>query len=271
MIEKIDIYCFSGTGNTLLAAREMAEVFRQRGLEVRLLALEKSDPAAVDLSRTLGLAFPVAAQSTYPLVWDFIDRLPPGRGAGVFMVDTLHSFSGGIVGPLRKILTRKGYRPLGAKEIRMPNNFFPGRIDPGKNERKKAAGLQQARRFADDLLEGAASWGRVPVLSGLVCRLSRSRLTTRYLSRRGRKFRVDTSVCVRCGLCARLCPVGNITAGDPPVFAGRCQLCMRCVSFCPTGAITVPGKKYEVYRAVEAAELLPAAGDHTAGSGPGRS
>jgi len=255
MIEKIDIYCFSGTGNTLLAARAMAEVFRERGAEVRLLALEKSDPAAVDLSRTLGLAFPVAAQSTYPFIWDFLDRLPPGKGAGVFMVDTLHSFSGGIVGPLRKVMVGKGYRPLGAMEIRMPNNFFAGRIDPAKNEGKKAAGLEEARRFAAALLDGSASWGRVPVLSGLLCRFSRSRLITGYLRKRGEKFRVDEAACVRCGLCARLCPVGNISAGDPPVFADRCQLCMRCVSFCPTGAISVPGKKYEVYRGVGAGDL----------------
>ncbi len=271
MIEKIDIYCFSGTGNTLLAARAMAEVFRERWVETRLFPLEKSDPSRVDLSRTLGLAFPVAAQSTYPLVWDFIDRLPSGRGAGVFMVDTLHSFSGGMVGPLRKVMTRKGYRPLGAREIKMPNNFFPGRIDPEKNERKKSAGLEQARRFAGELLAGTAFWNRVPVLSGLVCRFSRSRMVVRFLSRQGERFRVDASACLRCRLCARLCPVENISMDDLPVFAGRCQLCMRCVSFCPAGAISVPGKKYRLYRAVEAADLLPAVGVHTAESGSARS
>ena len=271
MLEKIDIYCFSGTGNTLLAAQAMAGVFRERGVETRILPLEKSDPSAVDLSRTLGLAFPVAAQSTYPFVWDFIDRLPPGRGTGVFMVDTLHSFSGGMVGPLRKVMTRKGYRPLGAKEIKMPNNFFPGRIDPDKNERKKSAGLERARRFAAGLLVGTASWGRVPVFSGLICRFSRSRPVWELLRRRGEKFRVDPSACLRCGLCSRLCPVENISMDDLPVFAGRCRLCMRCLSFCPAGAIAVPGKNYRLYRAVEAADLLPDAGVHPAESGPARS
>ena len=43
------------------------------------------------------------------------------------MVDTLGGFSGGIVGPLRRLLTRKGYAPLGAREIRMPMNF--GAVD----------------------------------------------------------------------------------------------------------------------------------------------
>ncbi len=262
MIKGIDIYCFSGTGNTLLAVREMAEVLRERGAETRVLALERSDPSAVDLSRTLGLAFPVAAQSTYPFIWDFIERLPPGKGTGVFMVDTLHSFSGGIVGPLRKVMARKGYRPLGAKEIPMPNNFFPGKIDPEKNRAKTAAGLEEARRFAGALLDGSASWGRVPVLSGLLCRFARSRLITGYLRKRGEKFRVDETACVRCGLCARLCPVGNISPPtDLPVFAARCQLCMRCISFCPTGAIAVPGKNYEAYRAVEAGDLQSLSGN----------
>jgi len=39
-------------------------------------------------------------------------------------------------------------------------------------------------------------------------------------------------------------------------FRNECQFCMRCISFCPTGAIHLPGKEYEVYRAVEVGELL---------------
>jgi len=127
MMKNVDIYYFSGTGNTLLVVQKAVEVFREQGVVTRLFKMEKTDPARVDIRHTIGLAFPAAVQSTYPLVWEFIDQLPPGRSVGVFMIDTMAGFSGGIVGPLRKVLRRKGYRPLGAEEIRMPNNFLPGK------------------------------------------------------------------------------------------------------------------------------------------------
>jgi ferredoxin len=253
--KKILIYYFSGTGNTLLAVKEMAKTFREAGREVSLRRLEKSDPARVDLSGLLGLAFPVAVQSTYPFIWEFLEKLPEGRGAGVFMVDTLAAFSGGIVGPLGKMLRKKGYRTIGAKEIRMPSNFYPRRLDPEKNARKRERGLKKAREYARALLSGEARWGRVPFLSDLVKILSRNRHPWKYMSRLGRGFTVDEERCSRCRSCVELCPVGNIRMEDYPIFADRCQQCMRCISFCPRNAISNPAKHSLIYRAVSLAEM----------------
>ncbi len=111
MIDKgkeVDIYWFSGTGNTLLIAQTLEIFLTTSGFKVNLKAMEKSDASRIDLSRTLGLAFPVAEQGTFPLVWDFIKRLPsPGklgiRDMEVFMVDTKMIYSGGVKGPMNGI------------------------------------------------------------------------------------------------------------------------------------------------------------------------
>ncbi len=121
----VDFYYFSGTGNTLLVAEEIARVLKSDGYSVSLhrmeLFIDKRPP--LEKNAALGLAFPVAVQSTYPFVWKFVESLPEGDGREVFMVDTLATFSGGIVGPLKKALEKKGYTPIGAIEIKMPSNY----------------------------------------------------------------------------------------------------------------------------------------------------
>ncbi len=94
----IDIYWFSGSGNTLFIAKIIAEFLKENGFEVNLKQIENTDPANVDISNTIGLAIPVAEQGTYPFIWDFICALPSPvdtgiQDADVFMVDTLMLYS----------------------------------------------------------------------------------------------------------------------------------------------------------------------------------
>ena len=70
------LYWFSGTGNTWLAAQALAEALRKGGVTVTLRRLEAAAPVALDPETALGVAFPVACFSTYPLVWRFLERLP---------------------------------------------------------------------------------------------------------------------------------------------------------------------------------------------------
>ncbi len=253
-LDEIGFYSFSGTGNTLLVTGVMRDVFAEAGKVVRIFPIEGTDPASIDLNSTIGLAFPVAAQSTYPFIWRFVERMPSAQGTPVFMVDTLAAFSGGIVGPLRGILVAKGYRPIGAREIRMPSNFLCGGIDEKKKNAAIAAGLQAALKYARDILAGSAGWGRVPVVSDIMCMFSRAGLVWKLL--RGKlRLRVDRMNCTKCGLCVRLCPVGNIEMKDYPRHDGRCEMCMRCFSFCPARAIYINKQgRFVPYRAVEQME-----------------
>ena len=168
MQSEVDIYYFSGTGNTFLAVKELARRLEERHKHVRLFSIEESDPSQIELTHTIGLAFPVAVFSTYPFVWNFIDNLPQTVGTEIFMLDTLAMFSGGIVGPLKKVLKQKGYKTIGAREIKMPSNY--GRFIP--NEVKKEVMISQAmrevRNYAEDLFYNRAHWRRIFLLSDKV-------------------------------------------------------------------------------------------------------
>ena len=255
--KQIDLYCYSGTGNTILVVQEMVQVFEKHAIPVNTHRIEETDPAAIRTDTTIGLAFPVAFQSTFPFLWDFFRALPECNGTEIFMIDTMMSFSGAIVGPLKKTLERKGYHCIGAKEIIMPSNWFPKSINKEQNEVKTKAGMEQARKYALDLIHGRSVWRRFPVLSDLFYRLCcNDYIMKKVNTAPGRRIAVDHDKCTACGLCSRLCPVGNIAMNGSPEWSDQCQTCMRCLCFCPVGAVHITNKDFTPYRAVKARELI---------------
>lgn len=260
-MENVDLYYFSGTGNTLLVVKKMVETFKDNGIESNLLKIEDSNPEDVNLDHTIGLGFPVAELSTYDFVWKFINALPEAQGTEIFMVDTLGGFSGGIVGPVREIVKKKGYNPIGAKEIIMPPNIFYIQ-DEATNKKKIEKGLLEAEEYAQNIINGQSKWGRVPVLSDLLYYTSiiGLKITESNLNQKFFHMAPDIEECNKCGQCVKMCPIDNITMESEdefPVNHMECVYCLRCTSFCPKKAIPAPfNYKGKTYAAVKARELL---------------
>jgi len=259
-LKTIDFYYFSGTGNTLLVVKKMQETFKKNGIDVNMHRIENSDPEKVNLNNMIGLGFPVAELSTYEFVWEFINSLPQSEGTEIFMVDTLGGISGGIVGHMREILKKKGYVPIGAKEIIMPVNIFYIQ-DEEINKDKVEKGLIEAEEYAVDIINGKAEWGKIPVISDVLyyTSLLGLKITETRLNQKLLYLAADKEKCNKCGTCAKLCPIVNIKMGEDgyPENLMHCQYCLRCTSFCPKEAIPCKiNYNGKIYRAVKANELL---------------
>lgn len=253
-IKNIDFYYFSGTGNTFLVVKQMCDVFTEKGINVNLYKIEKSNPRNINLDHIIGLAFPVACFTTYPLVWDFIKLFPKANGTKVFMVDTLAGISFAVVGPLKRVLKNKGYLTIGAKEIKMPCNFLMVESD-NKNNKRIRKGLEKAKEYAIEIIEGRSEWSRVPILSDINYLFFANKFTWKT-NQKLFKIEAQNAKCTRCGLCVKLCPVNNIDIIEYPIHKDKCQTCMRCISFCPSTAIYLNKKESKRYRAVEVKELI---------------
>ena len=251
------LYYFSATGNTKLVVDRMTEVLRGYGTAVDLVEIRsgtRPEPAADDV---VGLAFPGAYFSTFPFIWEFFQALPVSHNAGVFMVDTMAGISGGITGPLYRLLKEKGYRPIGAREILMPLNFMF--INPRLmlHSFLKRRGLRKAEEYAGALVAGTAKWKVVPFWSSWLypAYLLIKILLFSGLSQKLFKIRTDSLKCIACGKCAKNCPVGAITMTmgrdglQYPRIANTCEFCLRCIAVCPNDAGSFVLNGSRIYRA----------------------
>jgi ferredoxin len=247
--ENIAIAVFSGTGNSLEAARVLARALEELGHGVTLYPMERGENRVRPDCGALGIVTTVACFSTYPTAWRFIDSLPPGEGREAFFLATMGGFGGGMQGPIRKVLAAKGYRPIGSLVVTMPGNYGNKVLDEAKNSSLKSSAASRIREYVRELEEGTARWaGGVPVLSGFFAALAHGRKPWNMF-RRMFPLTVAAEKCTGCSTCVTLCPENNISLKEGlAVFGYRCESCQRCVAFCPSRAIYVPGKPSVQYR-----------------------
>ena len=200
------------------------------------------------------IAVPVAVQSTFPFILDFLERFPAG-GNDVYFMDTMAVYSGGLIGPMGALFRKKGYHTAGAAEFMMPSNFFKTSRDAGEEQRVRETGLSRMAGFYSEMKSGGLKWKRSSPLSALMSRFARSEMLWNKM-RKKYTLRADRRRCINCGLCVRICPVGNIRMGEDIHFGDHCQYCMRCFTYCPTDAISVNGHVFKKYAAAAIDDVL---------------
>jgi ferredoxin len=248
----IDIYFFTGTGNTYLAAKKIGETLYKNGCAVSVNDIVKSEPEKIDLSNTIGICFPVAACNTYPVVKKFINSLPRADGTKAFIFTTMGDFSLNAAANFGNILKNKGYLLIGAQDFLMPNNFI-GVQEKSRNTAKIEKSYIKMENYAKALIDGTTN-AKSTNLFFKICFAISDFIINRWqgnLFQKIIKFKITKHKCAKCGFCTKICPVKNISyeSGYPAFNGKKCQLCMRCISYCPSYAIKSFLKR-KTYRAL---------------------
>lgn len=235
------IALFSGTGNSLLVARALS---KQLGDEILDIA---SDASLPDNSERIIWVFPVYSWGLPPVLAEFIGRQSNLKGRSHWCVMTCGDDVGYADRAWHQALSSAGASDLrGIFSVEMPNTYvcLPGfDVDSAEVAVRKLDAMP-------DRVESICQCIRNEDVKTDVVRGALPRFKTRFiypvfrrLLMSARPFR-STDACISCGLCAKSCPLHNITmAGGLPAWGGNCTLCLRCYHICPQHAVARPCTK----------------------------
>lgn len=232
---KTVIYWFSGTGNSLAVAKELAA--RLEGADcISIRDALKTPPKTAD---RVGLVFPVYGWGPPRIVERFVRRLCISANTPVFAVATYAGTPGGTLELLRRLLRARGLDLTAGWHVKMPENYPPlgGAPAPEKQREINLAAAEKIEQIAAALQRPTSvPPGKSPFFLRLLSRTIHP-LFRRFVPRADRFFRVGSS-CNGCGLCAEVCPVADIKMQDGhPVWLGHCEQCFACFHWCPQRAI----------------------------------
>ena len=257
MNKEVNLYVFSGTGNTLIVANKISEILNSNSYNSTVLKMESVEPKQIELNSTVGIGFTTAFWNTFPFVRTWIDNLPDGNGTEVFLFTTMGDSSCGMIAHIAKILEKKNYKIIGAKGFIMPNNFL---LVQGEKSNKKRIekNLLKVEEYTKGIINGNGYIRKPNIFSSISFWFS-SFVTTKLwntkLAKKIMKFKVDKTKCNGCGTCAALCPTENIEIKEFPQFKDKCLFCLRCVSYCPQQALSNK-ILLKTYRALNIKDML---------------
>lgn len=246
------IYYFSGTGNTLFVARDIA-----KGLGaslVQIASLVDDSVISID-SEVVGIVHPVYYGELPVIVREFAEKLNNLDGKYIFAVCTFGGSAGDSLRSLRKIIRSRGGELSATYGVHMPQNAFykfwekhqPLYRNWQQKKLKKVIRNTDARKtgdfFTNIVFDIIFKWIQAYVrpkykqsfikLSGASSDLSVEEL----IHLNDTSFYV-TEECTGCGICARVCSVKNIAMAEgKPTWQHRCENCIACYNFCPEKAI----------------------------------
>ena len=271
------IFYFSGTGNTKWAASKLAAATREDLISIApyMRADDSShnlaEPFILKENERLGFVFPVHGWRVPKLVREFISKMkilrePSDASAEnkakaddclknrpfAYCVCTAGDSIGLTIENLNEVISQNpSLQALGITEVSssysliMPESYIGlpfMDVDPKEREiRKKENAAQELAVVCEEifdrkeginrLVKGPIPWFFTKVVGGFFENV----LIT------DKRFHVENDRCVKCGICANVCPVGDIKGGhgEYPVWLHHkdCLTCFTCYHHCPHHAI----------------------------------
>ena len=253
----IEIYYYSGTGNSLRVARELQRRIPEAHLTsiVHLLHSEVIRTSA----DTVGFVFPNFCLSIPIPVHDFLEKADLTSAQYIFAICTRGGSQSEAFEYMNEMLQKQHKRLNAQLDINMPWNHPIGKEDLiGMNSEEKINQLEAAMQskldefstfvlareayVPTDTADHELSFGMK--LFDLLVPRSLNYKSHEYMYQDLVRFYADEK-CKGCGTCQKVCLSGRIEITDKKPHWKRevkCYACFACINFCPQQAIQVESR-----------------------------
>ena len=235
---KTIIYYFTGTGNSLAAARKISAVLGDCEL-VPIATLQDTPGDIVPAADRVGIVCPIYDFGLPSIVSEFAGRLDLSKAGYTFCVLTMGGMGVSALHQANAIVMKKNGRPFTAAwAVQVVGNFVPLYAPPEGSKREKLldGSGHRIREIAGLIDKGIAVTPGFAPFSSLLKHLMYDGMMKK-IHDADNDFIADER-CTRCGTCANVCPVKNIGIVDgKPSWQHHCELCMACLNLCPAQAI----------------------------------
>ncbi|MHA2294656.1 MAG: EFR1 family ferrodoxin [Candidatus Hodarchaeales archaeon] len=236
------IYYFTGTGNSLKIARDLAvninnsELIPIAGsLRIELIIAE---------TKKVGLVFPLYHYGIPSIIRDFIKKIDLKNTDYLFSVVTCYYISGIALEQVEELLSKKNKTLNAGFYVRMPTNFVCEHDPPSEDNQNKI--FQKAAekiKFIAEIVKQNKKHVDTKEISNSSIKMHYSKYSSAYdnwmelFDKNDSKFTV-LETCKSCGTCVDVCPVFNVKLDRGyPRWRKNCEKCFSCINFCPNQAI----------------------------------
>jgi ferredoxin/uncharacterized protein YxjI len=236
------IFYFSGTGNSLQAAKSIADDNGEKLISIskEMNSVDGNFEYTLEDNETIGLVFPIYAWAPPKMVLQFIERVKFNnyKDNYTFSVATCGENIGNTMKLLGNYLKKKGMELNSGFSIKMPNNYIiMGDVDSKEIEKEKLSAAEETLKSINEVIKEKRvgifqiKKGFLPgVLTSVINPLfNKNALDTK-------KFSVNDK-CTSCGLCEHVCNSKTIKVKEKPQWGNQCTQCLACIHFCPVKAI----------------------------------
>ena len=224
------IFYFSGTGNSLHAAKILQEDENEKIVDIAKVQQKGKYGFPIRKGEAVGLICPVYYSGIPRIMLEFIRHVKLKEDYGyIYLVLTHGGGPGGASYMAWRELRKRGYHLDAAFDVKMPSNYiFMGKDpDPLEEDRR----ILDAEPVLEAIREAVQRRETTPLSFGPANKLaawSMYPLCEMYMP--VKKFYTDDR-CIGCGVCASRCPEKCIEMinGKPAWTKKRCIRCMSCL------------------------------------------
>ncbi len=232
---KIQLYYFTGTGNSLYVAKEIKSKLNDNAI---LTPITNDTNYIKSESEMVGIIYPTYDLDAPLIVKQFAGKVVIPEDSYLFLYATSGGMTGNSIYSIKKILAKRDIHIRNSFATTFPDNSIVVSKDRLINEKTLLLAEEKVLNDCMDIVNMSTDITKTNQRISLSNKILGKvlEIMVKYFYQFANIKEDDN--CTGCTTCSRVCPINNIQIeNNRPVFSNNCEMCLRCIHTCPQKAL----------------------------------